>query len=153
MDVLEPDAIENGLWLGREPRSPEDFAALKALGVTDVLTLIPEEEARTSGLQPVVAFRLAVAHGMVLHRCGITDFSHRALAGRLPEAVGVLARLRSGGRRVYCHCAAGMNRSPSVVAAYLGSTRGLAARDACAQVQALHPCAPDVDAVKSFLKR
>ncbi len=147
-----PDAIEDGLWVGREPRSPEDFASLRDLGVTDVLSLIPEDEAQSTGVHPNIAFRVAMSYGMALHRVGIVDFSHGDLVRNLPLALDRLSSLRNRGRRVYVHCAAGMNRSPTLVALWLAGTRGMTADEACAEVKRLHACVPDPDAVKAALR-
>ena len=149
---IEPSHVHEGLWLGSCPRSPEDFEVLAGLGVTDVVSLIPPDEAGVTGLQPTVAFRLAVASGLKLHSGAIRDFSHRELAARLPVAVAALSDLLGAGRVVYLHCAHGFNRSPTVAAAWLATARAVDAVVACAQLQALRQCAPDVDAVKAFLR-
>jgi atypical dual specificity phosphatase len=148
---FRPDPIVDGVWVGREPRSPEEFALLRALGVTDVLTLIPEEEALDGGIHPQVAFRAAMANGMALHRVGIRDFDHRSMVAGLPRAIATLADLAGRGRRVYVHCAAGMNRSPTVVAAWLARRDGLTAMEAAARVRSLHPCVPDDEALRKVI--
>jgi len=148
-----PDAVDDGLWVGPAPRTAEDFVLLRGVGVTDVVTLQTEDEARGTGLQPSVAFRLATVHGMVLHRRGIEDFSHRNLAAGLADAVGLVTRLRGAGKRVYVHCAAGLNRSPTVVAGVLAVGKGLSAEQAAETVRAAHPSNPDVKALKSAFGR
>lgn len=146
-----PDAVEEGLWVGRAPGTPEDFVLLQNLGVSDILSLQTEEEARSIGIRPSIAFRVAGAHGMVLHRVPIEDFSHRDLADRAAKAVALLRKLRENGRHVYVHCAVGLNRSPTVVAAYIGRTRGLKAEQACDHVEHSHPSQPDIEAVRIAL--
>jgi len=150
MLIGPPDAIEDGLWVGPEPRTPEAFRMLADLGVQDILSLLPEEESRASGVHPTVAFRIASGLGMAHHRCPIDDFSSRSMRSKLPEAVELLTSLRERGRRVYVHCAVGQNRSPTVVAAYLKATRNLDGNSACEEVMRLHPCRPDIDAVRMF---
>ena len=147
-----PDAIEDGLWLGREPRSPEDFASLRDLGVTDVLSLIPEDEAQSTGVHPNIAFRIAMSCGMALHRVGIVDFSHGDLVRNLPLALDRLSSLRARGRRVYVHCAAGLNRSPTLIVLWLASRHQMTPAEACTEVKRLHASVPDVDAVKAALR-
>ena len=71
LPMIDFDLIEDGLWLGPAPTAPEDYAALAGLGITDVLTLQPEEEAQQAGVHPSVAFRIAARHGMVIHRVPI----------------------------------------------------------------------------------
>jgi hypothetical protein len=147
-----PSQVEEGLWVGRAPRSAEDFAVLGGLGIQDVLTLQTEEEARDGGLLPVVARRVAATHGMGLHRVPITDLSLSALRSRVSEAVAVLSSLRRNGRRVYVHCAAGLNRSPTVVAGWLALSRGIDAGAACGAVHRVHPCLPDEESVRSVVR-
>lgn len=152
MDDFAPDLISEGLWVARAPRGPEDYALIRGLGVEDVLTLQTEDEARSVGLRPDVSFRLALAHGLREHRVGVEDFSPRDLAARTPDAVAVIAGLRARGRSVLVHCAAGLNRSPTVVATYLAWTLGLDAREACARVTEAHPSHPVPEVVDRALR-
>lgn len=153
-ETLAPDEIEPGLWLGRAPQSPEDFAALRDLGVQDLVTLQTEDEARSGGVHPTVAFRLAAMMGLVLHRCPIVDFNAASLRNGARPAAETLAALRGRGRRVYVHCRAGINRSPTIVACYLALARGLSPADACAEVLRLHPEGmPEEDVVRLVAKR
>ncbi|NOZ01509.1 MAG: hypothetical protein GXP54_06420 [Deltaproteobacteria bacterium] len=152
MNDFEPDAVEDGLWVGRAPRTPEDFAFLSDIGVTDVLTLQTEDEARLCGIRPSIGFRLAGAHGMALHRIPMRDFSRRELTDRLAEAAVLVKKLRDKRRHVYVHCAIGINRSPTVVAAYLALSRGLDAGEACRVVKTAHLSHPDQEAVREALK-
>jgi len=153
LNTIAPDRIEDGLFLGPQPLSPEDFDALRALAVTDVVTLMPEREALSFGIHPAVAFRVAMAAGIAVHRCAIEDFSHKALVTGLPAALDVLKRLRARGRSVYVHCQAGRNRSPTLVAAYVAASRQVTAEAAAAEVCVLHPpSCPDVDAVRAVVR-
>lgn len=152
MDDCVPDFVAEGLWVARAPRGPEDYALIRGLGVDDIVTLQTEEEARMVGLRPDVSFRLAMTHGMREHRVAIEDLSFRDLLERTPEAVALIADLRQRGRTVLVHCAAGLNRSPTVVAAYLAWSQGLDARAACEHVVRAHPSHPDPDIVARVLK-
>lgn len=152
MRPFEPDFVEDDVWVGRAPSTPEDFAYLKDLGITDILTLQTEDEARSIGIRPSVGFRVAGANGLVLHRVPIEDFSHRELARKAGEAADLVQRLRERGRHVYVHCAVGLNRSPTVVATYLGRLRNLGAEDACGLVEHAHPSQPDEEAVRIALE-
>lgn len=147
-----PSLVEEGLWVGRAPRSLEEYGLLAGLGVQDVLTLQTEEEARDGGLLPVVARRVAASRGMGLHRVPIVDLNPASLRARVVEAVAVLASLRRGGRRVYVHCAAGLNRSPTVVAGWLAVSRGLDAHAACTEIRRAHPCVPDEESLRALLR-
>jgi len=148
MKGFEPDAVEDGLLVGRAPGSPEDYALLADLGVTDTITLQTMEEARSIGIRPSVSFRVAAANRIVEHRVGIEDFSHAELASKAKGAASLVRDLRARGRNVYVHCAVGMNRSPTVVAVYLAVSRGIGYVEACDIVEHHHPSQPDVEAVR-----
>ncbi len=153
MDRSDVHAVELSLWVGPAPACPEDYSLLRDLGVEDVVSLQTQDEACSVGLRPDVSFRLATTHGLREHRVPIEDFSHRDLAQRAWEAVVLLADLRGRGRKVYLHCRAGLNRSPTVAAAFLAWSRGLTARAACETVREVHPGAmPDEEAVVATLK-
>jgi rhodanese-related sulfurtransferase len=151
---FQPDLVDEGIWLGREPRSPEDWAVLAGLGVTDVVTLMTETESLDVGVHPRVAFRLAVAHGMALHRFPIPDASTSALVDRLPAVLAKVQDLVSHRRRVYLHCRHGLYRSATAAAVWLAGKSGAGARAAADEVQRVHaPCLPDEDAVRTLCGR
>lgn len=147
-----PDHVIEGIWIGRCPRSPEDYVFLKAIGVQDILTLQTEEEARTTGLLPEVSFKLAIRHGIREHRLGIEDLCPSDLEEKGPAAVELLSKLQAEGRVVYVHCAAGLNRSPTVVAAYISWAKGMDPLEACDLVTNAHPSFPSADIVARIVK-
>lgn len=79
------------------------------------------------------------AAGIAAERVPIEDFSPRALAERMDDAVEALRRLVSTGATVYLHCTAGINRSPTIVIAYLCRVQGLPVDQALAEVKAQRP--------------
>lgn len=149
---FSPDMIEDGLWVGAALNTPEDFAFLANLGITDILTLQTVEESKTYGLRPEVEFSLALRNRINLHRIEIEDFSFRDLVNALPKAVELLEKIRKQGKSVYVHCAAGLERSPTVIAGYLVKTKGLSPEEACKYVRNRHPSNPSVEAIKKGLE-
>ena len=150
---FDADEVCEGLRVGPAPVSPEEFELLHLLGVTDILSLQPEDEAANNGLQPTVAFRLAAAHGMVLHRIEIEDFARRELIRRLLDAVDLIERLRARGRQVYVHCALGLNRSPTVCAAFLAKEHNVTPEEAVDEVRKNHPSKPDLRAIHDAFRQ
>lgn len=153
MADFEPREIMEGLWVGQAPSSLEDYQVLRDLGMDDAVSLQTEREARSVGLSPDVSFRLAMAYGLREHRVGIEDYSPSDLAATAWEAVVLVSDLRRRGRKVYLHCRAGVNRSPTVAAACVAWERGLEAGEACDLVIQAHPAAlPDEKAVAAALR-
>ena len=62
---------------------------------------------------------LPYSEKLSLHSVPLSDFGDDDLASRLPECFSVLEACRRSGGRCLVHCSQGMNRSPSVVLAFL----------------------------------
>jgi len=147
------DLVDEGLWVGRAPRTAADFARLAREGVQDILSLQTEDESRAMGVPPETALALASANGMSLRRVPIRDFDVRSMASEVPKAVRLLADLRARGRAVFVHCAVGINRSPTVAAAYLARAHDLSGQQACEWLVAVRRCAPDRHVVGTLAGR
>ena len=90
--------------------------------------------------------------GVRLHRQPIVDFSFDSLREQLPEAASEFDRLmnRSDEEVIYCHCTAGMGRSPAVVIAYLYWTDDrFESLDAAYEfLTSKRPCGPKKEAIR-----
>jgi hypothetical protein len=133
------DAITDELWVGSYPADEADWILLRdGYGVEAVLNLQTDDDLRGEGLLSSVAWKLAMGSGLTVERVPITDFRPEEVQRSLVPAVAALHALASEHARVFVHCTAGMNRSPTILLAYLilnaGWTveqaleRGLAAR-------------------------
>jgi len=147
------DLVASGLFVGRAPTSLNHFQAIRDRGVDALLSLQPEAEAAQYGLLPDVAARVASSLGMTLDRVPIPDLEPVALKRLVGAAAMRLDDLLQRHHQVYLHCAAGLNRSPTVAAAWMAWRQGLDASSACALVRQAHPSAPDMEAVRDFLAR
>lgn len=129
-DIDAAEVVE-GLWVGSCPRSPEFVSALRdEIGATGLLSLQTDEDLRNLGLSWSLMWGFLMRQGIAVKRVAIEDFDDKALAAGLPEAVEALHELRSAGHVTYVHCTAGLNRSPTVVIAYLIEHGGLEASEA-----------------------
>ncbi|MBP7125466.1 dual specificity protein phosphatase family protein [Myxococcota bacterium] len=153
IESFPADLVVPGLLVGPAPTSLNHFQAIRERGVEALLSLQTEAEAARHGLLPEVAARVASSLGMSLDRVPIPDLDPGALRRLLGAAVMRLDDLLGSGRQVYLHCAAGLNRSPTVAAAWIGWRRSLDSLSACTLVRRARPSAPDVEAVREFLSK
>ncbi|MGQ9505413.1 MAG: dual specificity protein phosphatase family protein [Thermogutta sp.] len=139
--------ILDNLYVGSCPTTQTDVAKLKELGITAVLNLQTDEDISWRGIERenlIFAYRACRIEEV---RHPIRDFDYEDLRRQLPAAVSRLNTLLNQGHRVYVHCTAGMNRSPTVVIAYLYWAKKW---DFAATVQLVcqrHPCDPLLEAI------
>jgi hypothetical protein len=143
MLTLACDEVADGIVVGTYPQTPEDVRHLKdQLGVTAVLSLQDDDDLEGLGVRWDLFARAYQASGIVAVREPVKDFAPKALMVRLAACVAALDRLVTAGHRVYVHCTAGINRSPTVVIAWLHAHRGLPVAAATAQVTGRRQCWP-----------
>jgi len=151
---LEIHAVEPGLWVGPCPIDPDDSRALVAQGVGAILSLQTDEDLRRLGLRWEVVWGGHVAAGLAVSRVPIRDLDRKDLTAHVEAALEALDELAQGGRGVYVHCTAGLNRSPTICIAALARRHGLSLDDAQARLLAAHPNAvPYIDTLTRWHKR
>ncbi len=146
--MTDLDEILPNLLVGACPRSVDDIDWLhRKYGVTAVLNLQTEEDFAYWGIDWPCLVEAYRRRRMEFRRVPVRDFDREHLRERLPECVRVLDHLIRAGHKVYVHCSAGMNRSPSSVIAYLHWCRGLSFDEALEHVLTRRACDPYVDAI------
>ncbi len=136
------------LYLGSCPGSTADVDALRRIGITAIVSLQTEEDLEYWGID---GDRLAAHYrklGIEVRRVPVRDFSPEDLRRELPRCVDVLDELLRSGHTVYVHCNAGVNRSPSVVIAYLHWIEQWDLEQALAHVRACRDCDPYLEAIQ-----
>lgn len=139
--------ILDDLYVGSCPATQADVEKLKELGIAAVLNLQTDEDISWRGIDRenlIFAYR---AYRIAEVRHPIRDFDYEDLRRQLPKAVNLLSTLLKRGHRVYVHCTAGMNRSPTVVIAYLYWGKKWDFPDAVRFVCQHHPCDPFLEAI------
>ena len=86
--------------------------------------------------------------GVEIHRVPVRDFDRDDLRRQLSECVEVLDKLLSQGHTVYVHCNMGVNRSPTIVIAYLHWVLGWDLEKATAYVTRYRSCDPYVETIR-----
>jgi protein-tyrosine phosphatase len=138
------------LLVGRFVR-PKDVTLLRQMGVTTVISLQSDEDLMVYNVEVDKLLEAYKQAGIELRRIAIPDFDEKAMADNLERSVAELeAALAPPWAKVYLHCTAGINRSPTVAAAYLIRARGFSARDACDYIVARRRCSPYLEVLEHY---
>lgn len=150
IDLDCDEILKDKLWVGSYIRAAE-VRALRRLGFTTVLSLQSNQdldEYNVSFEELLEAYQQA---GIELRRLPIPDFDKQALAANLSRGVEELEKaLSPKSAKVYVHCTAGINRGPTLAAAYLVKTRRLSAEEARSYVVARRHCNPYLDTLEAY---
>ena len=125
---FRPIAVTPDLFVGPAPTSVEDVERLAALGISRLLSLQTDRDLAARGLHWNTLWGLLMARGIRAERQPIIDFDNKDFARHLGAAVDMLDELVQpdvATPRVYVHCTAGINRSPSVILAWLARENGM----------------------------
>jgi hypothetical protein len=146
---VDVSQILPNLFVGSYPASPADIDRLRReFGVTAVLNVQTDDDMHYWG----VPWRRLEAHyrkaGIEVRRVPVRDFDPDDLRRKLPQCVDALDQLLEVGRTVYVHCNMGMNRSPSIVIAYLHWVLGRDLEQATAHVLKCRSCDPYIEAIR-----
>jgi protein-tyrosine phosphatase len=144
------EIISGKLWVGSYVR-PENIDALRNLEITSILNLQSDWDLANYSIS--LEKLLAACHlaEIELRRTPIPDFDRQAVAIALPYAVEELENaLAPSSGRVYVHCTAGINRAPTLAAAYLIKAGGLTAQEAYDYVIARRNCSPYLDTLQEY---
>lgn len=146
---MDYDKILPNLFVGWHPATGGDVRRLTDAGVTAVLNLQTDHDFGLFGVDwPTLRARY-FASGIEVRRVPIRDFDDDDLRAKLPEAVRVLKELLDDGNTVYVHCSAGVNRSPSVVIAYLHWEKDWTLEEAERHVRKHRSCSPAMNVIQS----
>ena len=144
------EVLEDRLWVGAFV-PPEDVKLLVRMGVTTVISLQSDEDL---GAYKINFKKLTKAYdlaGIELRRIAVPDFDEQAMTADLERSVAeVEVALAPPYAKVYLHCTAGVNRAPTVAAAYLIRARGFSAQQACDFVIALRHCRPYLAVLEQY---
>jgi protein-tyrosine phosphatase len=146
-------ALDDTLSVGSHPHAPEHFSELQAVhGVQAVVSLQSDADLASRGLSWNMVWQLWTRLGVQATRVPITDFDQADLGRRLDDAVAAIAGYVAADRRVFVHCNAGLNRSPSAVIGYVMLHRGMALDAATSWVLERHRAMPYQDVLAKWAR-
>ena len=127
------------LVVGSAPWSAEEAREIgDVLGARILISLQDDGDLAGRGLAWSTLWALHTRAGLRAERVPIRDLDARDLARHLPKAVETVEKALATGKRVYLHCTAGLNRSPTVAVAV--RARALGRLDAAlAELAVVHP--------------
>ena len=144
------EIIPNRLWVGSYVR-PEDARYLKQLEITSILSLQSDWDLAFYNINLKKLTHAFAQVDIELRRIPTPDFDKQALSANLPQAVEELERvLAPRWARAYVHCSAGINRGPTLAAAYLIKTKGMPAQEAYDYLVARRDCNPYLEVLQTY---
>jgi protein-tyrosine phosphatase len=144
------EMLENRLWVGSYVR-PQEVKFLKQMEITIILSLQSDQDLSYYDISVNKLLEACAQAGIELRRIPIEDFDRQALSANLPAAVDDLEdALAQPGARIYMHCTAGINRGPTLAAAYLIKNRGFSAKEAYDYVLNRRPCSPYLATLEEY---
>jgi protein-tyrosine phosphatase len=107
------DKMYDGLWLGeREGVIRKTDRVLETLNIDIVITAQTQREVDAAKLQTFLG-------GREWHHFVLNDTDEEEIGRYFEDVHAILHAAKQAGKRVYIHCAAGISRSPTLVAAHL----------------------------------
>lgn len=144
------EIIQNKLWIGGYVQ-PEEVRLLHQLRITTVLSLQSNQDLKNYNISQKKLLKAYALADIELHHIPTQDFDKSALQANLLHAIEELERaLAPHWSRVYLHCTAGINRGPTLAAAYLIKHYGLSSKEAYDYVVTRRDCSPYLDILEAY---
>jgi atypical dual specificity phosphatase len=148
VEIMDVSQILPNLFVGSCPGSPEDIDRLKRdFGVTAVLNVQTDDDRAHWGVDWDGLESHYRTAGIEVRRVPVRDFDPDDLRRNLPRCVEVLDELLQQDQTVCVHCNMGINRSPTIVIAYLHWVEGWDLEKATDHVLECRSCDPYLDAI------
>jgi protein-tyrosine phosphatase len=134
--------IRDNLIVGTCPTGVLDLRRLSQAGVGAVFNLQTDLDFAALRIDWPELEHLYFASDIAVYRVPMIDFDEVDIAKVLPQAVRRLNDALTAGHRVYLHCTAGRERSPTTAVAWLYWHGGLSLDQALALVREARPSNP-----------
>ena len=142
--MINFDRIKTNIFVGSCPGNQMDVQRLAQAGITAVMNLQTESDFDDHGIDWPTLEVLYHQSDIAVYLVSIVDHDDDDLTAKLPDAASALADIVELGHRVYVHCTAGLQRSPSVVIGYLAWHQQISLENALNQVLKARKCDPPI---------
>jgi atypical dual specificity phosphatase len=144
------EVIPNRLWVGGYVR-PEDVRFLRQMEITSVVNLQSDRVLSVYGIKHQKALKAFSQVDIELRGSPPLTLTSKACQKNLPQAVEELEKSACAARaKVYVHCSAGINRGPTLAAAYLIKQEAMSAQEAYDFLVARRDCNPYLEVLKGY---
>ncbi len=144
------EIVPDRLWVGSYVQ-PEDISRLKQMGITAIVSMQSDEDISSYKISLKKILKACEAADMDFRRIPAQDFDQKSLSATLPKAVQEVEKaLTPRWAKAYVHCTAGINRGPTLAAAYLIKSQGLSAQEAYDYVTTRRHCSPYLEVLYQF---
>jgi protein-tyrosine phosphatase len=144
------EVIPDRLWVGSFVR-PEDMPHLRQMGITAIVSMQSDKDLLDYKISMKKLLKACEAADIQYRRIPTQDFDQKALSATLPQAVAEIEKVLSPRwAKAYVHCTAGINRGPTLAAAYLIKSQGLSAQEAYEYISTRRHCSPYLEVLQRF---
>jgi len=147
--VINFDKVLNNIFVGTCPTGDLDIKRLQQAGFTAVLNLQTDVDFETHNIDWITMERFYFHKNISVKRVPIIDFNDNDLISNLPTATQTLNHLVEANHRIYVHCTAGKQRSPSTVICYLAWYKKFGLEKSIQLTLTARNCAPPIGALKT----
>ena len=146
--MINFDLITDGVFVGTCPASNIDVQRLKQAGITATLNMQTDRDFNVNGINWPSLEKSYHQSGISSYRYPIIDFDDEEMLSLIGGAAKLLNEITENHSRIYVHCTAGQQRSPSAVIAWLAWQKGHGLDDAIEIVMKARKCDPPLHVLK-----
>ena len=145
--MIDFDPISPHLIVGSFPASRVDASRLAQAGVSAVVNLQSDDDFLRLGVNWAVLEAIYLELDITAYRVPMIDFDAGDIARWVPKAAECVNDAVAGDCRVYLHCTAGRERSPTTAVAWLAWYGGCSLDDALHRVRSARQLANPYESI------
>jgi hypothetical protein len=146
--VINFDLITDGIFVGTCPASTVDVQRLKQAGITAILNMQTDRDFNVNGINWPMLEKNYHQSGISSYRYPIIDFDDDDMLSLIGGAAKLLDEITKNHPRIYVHCTAGQQRSPSAVITWLAWQKNHALENAINIVMKARKCDPPLHVLR-----